>query len=562
MKPSLLDQFAQRFPALDTTLNLLPPDPQLVLTETKSELPTLIAHGLALHSRYDPQREASKELTTLPDGWDTIILAGVGLGYFAQAVIRTYPERKIIILEPNLAYLNLLRQSPVLTDILKHPQLAIIPSSHPADLQHHLIQWQAQQPHWHEFRARVQQEPDRFAPFKTIFLQYQQRQKTNQLALQQYGLLWWRNSIKNLPHWASAKPVKSLFDAFHGLPVLIVAAGPSLANLLPHLTQLRERMLLICVDTAVRILLAHHIRPDMILSIDSQYWNARHLDNLDIKGIPYVIDSAVHPLLWRTIEEHQRYLISPIVPLMQPLSQQLKPWGALRSGGSVTISAWDLALQMQATSIWLVGADFAYPQAETHAKGALFEQWIVANHTRTQSILSQQLRLKHQQEISLKDNQGKEVASDARMRLYVQWLEEALAQETIPTYNLSAIGAKIHGAPYATVARALELPIIREKIEQTHRKIAQTRIADDPAFIPQLQHYQQEALRLLADLLQRLDADKSNAQPLSHHPACALFSPILPYWLHCLTESAQKRQTLCKRLHAMHQLYGYLSAHK
>ncbi len=66
--------------------------------------------------------------------------------------------------------------------------------------------------------------------------------------------------------------VTQLFGSRPGCTALIIATGPTLERHLPYLTELAKlpaRPLLICVDTAYKTLLAHHIKTDLVVTIES-----------------------------------------------------------------------------------------------------------------------------------------------------------------------------------------------------------------------------------------------------------------------------------------------------
>ncbi|NIZ47338.1 DUF115 domain-containing protein [Entomospira nematocerorum] len=456
-------QISKRFPFLQEKSPHY--DHSLRVERSRNGEPTLFHNATALHSRYDPIREAERDIMHIPPDTDTILIAGFGLGYVTEAVIKAYPSMHIIIIEPNPSYFTLAEEYRNLDIITNHLRLTICYTQQTDVLIQQLFAWQSENPYWIELRPRTQLDPSFFDSFRTIFRQYQQRIQTNRLTLAQYSWLWWRNGIKNKEEWITMKPVSQLFHSCKDMPILVIAAGPSLSHHINDIQYLKERMLIICVETALRILLQHSIHPDIVVSIDSQYWNARHVDNLNLENIIYVLEGSVHPMLIRNIPQSMRYLMDPLTPIFQPLQAILPPLGSLRSGGSVSITAWDLALQMQPSSIWCLGFDFAYPHAATHAKGALFEEWLVASATRLNPVTMQQHHLIHQKGISIPNNYGTMIRSDTRMQLYQQWIEEALIREKVPSYNLSSLGAAIKGMPYKSIAEALELSIIRSNID-------------------------------------------------------------------------------------------------
>ncbi|NIZ40152.1 DUF115 domain-containing protein [Entomospira entomophila] len=538
-------QITDRFPFLQIRSNT---PSSLRVEPSRSGEPTLIHHHMALHSRYDPIREAQRDIKQIPHQADVILIAGFGLGYIVDAVIENYPNIAVIIIEPEAEYFILANQHRDLQNIAKHAKITILHTEQVELLTKQLLEWQSEHPFWLELRTRTNMDTTFFEPYRLAFKQYQQRVQTNRLTLGQYSWLWWRNGLKNRQDWITMKPVSHLFHQFQEMPILVIAAGPSLSYHIESIKLLQERMLLICVETALRILLHHDVRPDIVVSIDSQYWNARHLDNLQLADILYVLEGSVHPMLIRNIPKTMRYLMDPLTPIFQPLKSILPPMGSLRSGGSVSITAWDLALQMNPSSIWCLGFDFAYPHAATHAKGALFEEWLVASASRLNPVTMQQHLLVHQKSILVPNHHGEMIRSDARMQLYQQWIEEALTKEKIPSYNLSSLGALIRGMSYKSIKEAGTLPYIRPRIDNILQKVKQlpSVMIDHASISKQFQKVNKE-LDNAINTIRELNTIQEFAefqQSISSSLMQFSLMPYIRYWLDPLQQSAEQKSFL------------------
>jgi len=69
-------------------------------------------------------------------------------------------------------------------------------------------------------------------------------------------------------------------------PVLICASGPSLEKTLPIILKNRKAFFLICLSSATKVLLKNNIIPDLVLSTDGGYWAGKHLKALTNTAIP------------------------------------------------------------------------------------------------------------------------------------------------------------------------------------------------------------------------------------------------------------------------------------
>ena len=69
------------------------------IEKARNGLPIALWNGRALHSRFDPVREADKAAAGVPKEADIVVLAGFGLGYVAESLVRGSPHRRLIIAE-------------------------------------------------------------------------------------------------------------------------------------------------------------------------------------------------------------------------------------------------------------------------------------------------------------------------------------------------------------------------------------------------------------------------------------------------------------------------------
>jgi hypothetical protein len=65
-------------------------------------------------------------------------------------------------------------------------------------------------------------------------------------------------------------PATRLFGAFSGYPGIIISAGPSLRRNVDLLKGLRDRALLVCVDTAYKVCSRRGIIPHIVMTLDAR----------------------------------------------------------------------------------------------------------------------------------------------------------------------------------------------------------------------------------------------------------------------------------------------------
>jgi hypothetical protein len=428
------------------------------LSKARNGSPTITINNQALHSLYNPEQEAYHQLAHLKSTADSFIILGLGMGYLAEALYALQPEKPLLIVEPNLELFLITTTQRNLSSLILAPNIIFLiqqPTAHLINTCQTLALKQTQQ---FVHRPLEQLYPEIYTHLNETLAQYKLQKKTNYDTVKKYGALWIRHLIQNLPLWSNSHAVCNLFGQFKDYPALIVAAGPSLQKLLPWLPQLAERTLIICVDTAVRFVHRAGVTPDIIVAIDSQYWNSRHFDYCDFRTSLLVADPSLYPTILRRCPSQQRYLMSSLFPFGTALESAVTPFGTLRSGGSVATTTWDLARALGCATLWCVGLDLAYPHGETHASGALFEEWAFARSTRFESTQNAFMQLMHPQQLMVQGVLGEPIKTDIRMNIYRQWLESVAHEAS--TFNLSQ-GAMIQGIPLASLAELLTYPPIR-----------------------------------------------------------------------------------------------------
>jgi hypothetical protein len=195
-----------------------------------------------------------------------------------------------------------------------------------------------------------------------------------------FGTRWFSNIIRNLAE--AEKPAPPVFPVRH---VAITAAGPSLDMQLPIPEKKRKNIFLIATDTSLPVLLGAGIEPDAVVSIDCQHISYYHFMGGLPAGIPLFLDLASPPLVAsRTAWPH---FFSGGHPLTRYISRY---WRSLplidTSGANVTYAALSLAEYLGAEEIELYGADFAYPQGQTYARGT----YIYSHFNKQQNRLTSQ----------------------------------------------------------------------------------------------------------------------------------------------------------------------------
>lgn len=158
-------------------------------------------------------------------------------------------------------------------------------------------------------------------------------------------------------------------SAFGDAPILVLGAGPSLDQASCLLSPDRG-FRIVCVDTALKPLLDRGIRPDLVVALESQFWNLRDFIGSGRSGCPVAMDLSALPrgaaatggfkflfsATWTPLRLLDRMEKAGIRPtLIPPL-------------GSVGLTAVSIALAAGTGPVVAAGLDFSYRIGEYHAR--------------------------------------------------------------------------------------------------------------------------------------------------------------------------------------------------
>lgn len=422
--------------------------------------------GVWLHSRYDPLAEAERSVDeALSSGADLLVLLGLGLGYHAEKALER--DSRVLVIEHDPAFLKACIGVRDLGEILKDSRLELVLCSDEASLSAALVEAVPRSIALVANPAFAAVDPEISAGFRKVIEGFQDKDRINSATLSRFGRLWVRNLARNVAAIVRYPGISLAEKVFSGVPAVILAAGPSLDAVLDHLEAIRERCILVCVDTALRSVLGRGIEPDFVVVVDPQYWNARHLDRCVSPSSILVSEAAVWPTVLRS-NFAATIFCSSLYPLGRYIEDRVgDPKGILGAGGSVATSAWDFARILGCQPLFMAGLDLAFPGGRTHAKASLFEQRALHSGSRLSPASSAGFQaLRGGQPYLAPSNNGGMVITDRRLSLYSWWFANKMKLHSrLATFNLSAGGLATPGMPLASLNQLLDLPVIREGLQ-------------------------------------------------------------------------------------------------
>lgn len=249
------------------------------------------------------------------------------------------------------------------------------------------------------------------------------------------------NSLKNARVLAHSAALPAIRDCIpKDLPVIICGAGPSLNDALPHLSAVKGRALILCVDSALPALLKRDIIPDLIVSVDPvkeryNFTDSRYLDipgAFPISARDFIFEGRTAPNFFYNNTGSICNIFSEAFNIEIP---------SIRADSSVGNHAYALTEYIGSEVVILTGLDMGYTPDHTHAEGTLLEAERADEHKGLTEI----------------PGVNGVVYADEPMILYRTLLEQNIELDTNTTViNASTCGALIKGCVNMPIAEAID----------------------------------------------------------------------------------------------------------
>lgn len=199
---------------------------------------------------------------------------------------------------------------------------------------------------------------------------------------------WGDNYAENLTKKAFNLPnVKPLIflkntQPYNNVPVVLVAAGPSLDKNIDILKEYQNKCIIICVDVVLSKLMEHGIKPDFVGNIDPQKEVTSGWRNLDGSWIDthditlfcptttnnYIISSWKGDIILFNPSDDPA---SHKGPFLKRLTQTTSGFGTIQNSFFVGATMFQFAHVFNPSAIILMGYDFSYSNNEVYCSGVI-----------------------------------------------------------------------------------------------------------------------------------------------------------------------------------------------
>ncbi len=285
-----------------------------------------------------------------------------------------------------------------------------------------------------------------------------------------FNRTWLEQGLSNLGALCSWPSVAALDGELAGLPLVIIAPGPSLARNVDLLTQLKGKAVLLAVSHALTALSRAGIAPDFVLAVDPQDVRYHYAGN-PLDQVAAVINGAtVHPELF-SVGAPSYLWLSANGQLDRWLGDLAGEQPQVSGGGSVATSAFNLAVRWGCDPIAVVGLDLSFPggkyYVDTSCDGGA--RAVLSGDGRTVAVegwsedfhrmkASSRAARRTERVVELPGWHGDPVASSFMFAMFHRWFEERLRSlaGAAEVFNCTEGGARIEGMKHVPLAAFAE----------------------------------------------------------------------------------------------------------
>ncbi|MBI5863431.1 MAG: motility associated factor glycosyltransferase family protein [Planctomycetes bacterium] len=413
-----------------------------------------------LHSRYAPADEAERFVAALPEVENpTFVVHGVGLGYHLAAIRKRWRNPLILLSERDLSQIKLALCVTDLSGVIASGRLVILTQPDRGTLHGRLAAGNADLMLGMQFVAppySLRRDTAFHEQMRAALCDWVAAARMQVVTLLKTAQVTFRNVSYALVHYLAEPGVDSLKGKAAGFPAIIVSAGPSLARNIRQLAALRERAVIIAVQTVLKPLLSMGIVPDFVTSLDFHDVSGEFFRGVsDIGDCILVAEPKATPAVLDGFPGRRRVLRHRYFDSL--LRESGPPRGILKAGTTVAHLAFYLAEHLGCDPILLVGQDLAYTDGLFYLPGSPIEQiWSPELGRFATMEMKQWERIVRNRGILrlAKSAAGRPLLSDDLLFTYMEQFQRDFLESRSTIIQCSEGGAALEGADSMPLAEA------------------------------------------------------------------------------------------------------------
>lgn len=298
----------------------------------------------------------------------------------------------------------------------------------------------------------------------------------NITTMSEFASLWEKNILANINYLLLNPGLNLLNNSFHNFPAIIASAGPSLDKNVNLLSEAKNKSLIICVDTALKALLANNIIPDMVVSIDPQENNFRHYENAYLEGITLITEPGVCPKIFSLFKNKTIFITSYGHPLILWMESIIGQKGISPVGGSVATTAFCIANTLGNNPIIFIGQDLSFSKDGIYSKNTSYvKDWIDSLNKFNTLEMTMRNYLQEYNLFYTKGNYEDKVLTNHLMNSWIKWFGYQFKRTPSLCINATEGGAKIENCLVMSLKEALNTYCLtiknpKEILQNIHQK--------------------------------------------------------------------------------------------
>lgn len=399
----------------------------------------------------------------LPVHWDLtrdlVLLVGSGGELLAKELVAAGQQRIVVFLEDGASCDGYPEQAVV---VFVEDEMAMA------------IGGFAQPPPMHVVSRRLPDAdfgPDRFEELVKSAVRAMEDVHYNRNTTRVFGERWVLQGIANIPSIAANPSVASLESAFRGLPMILIAPGPSLEKNIELIARQKGRAVLVAVSHALGALTRANVVPDMVLVLDAQELGY-HFDGAPVQEIEALVAGVtVNPKVFE-LPAKRCFSFGTQSDLDGWIYRALGESLALSCGGSVATSAFSLGLHMGCDPIILTGMDLSFPGGRMYCGlGADGDAEVLMSDGDSQFVMrgwsegyrqletvSGATQSAPRRVLQVPAADGGTVPTSVVFDVFRRWFEQRAKEldGTVQLLNCTEGGALINGMSHLSLAAAIE----------------------------------------------------------------------------------------------------------
>lgn len=248
---------------------------KIEITQAKNGEKTLKIDSSFVHSSYAPSTEAQRFIDSfsLPFSPSCIVLIEPGLDYLIKTLKKTFPSAKFGVIR----YLN--------TTDISNQEYNFSIFADKEDVKQKLFEYLTEEDlcstYFLPWKASSRIFSDLDSKVWKLIKQSVEQAKTILISREYFEKKWLLNCCKNVTNIKKIFTLKNKID----LPIFIIASGPSLQSKIEFLKENQNKAFIICLSSAISVLVKNNITPDFCFTTDGGYWAGEHLKKLDTKKL-------------------------------------------------------------------------------------------------------------------------------------------------------------------------------------------------------------------------------------------------------------------------------------